>query len=72
MYASDHGLPHFHAHYQGFISSWLIEDLVIVAGELPPRIEKLVKQWASKNQADLLENFKRCLNHERPKRINPL
>jgi hypothetical protein len=72
MYPRDHEPPHFHAHYQGYRSAWSINDLQIIAGSLPPRIEKIVRQWAFARRDELQDNWKRCQNDEQPRKIAPL
>ena len=46
MYFDDHPPPHFHAAYQGFEAFVAIETGEIVAGTLPRKAARLVKQWA--------------------------
>ncbi|NEP10252.1 MAG: DUF4160 domain-containing protein [Symploca sp. SIO2C1] len=72
MYPLDHEPPHFHAHYQGFRSVWSIQEGTMLAGELPPRLARIVKRWATEHQDKLLENWKRCLKNEQPRKIAPL
>lgn len=72
MYVDDHAPPHFHAHYQGYRSMWSIEDVSILAGKLPPRIETLVRWWALERKEELKENWTRCENAEQPQKIPPL
>lgn len=72
MYLKDHEPPHFHAHYQGFRSVWSIEDGILIAGSLPPRIARLVKQWTKEHQQELMDNWELRAQNETPKRIDPL
>jgi Domain of unknown function (DUF4160) len=72
MYVREHEPPHFHANYQGFRSVWSIEDCNIIVGELPPRIERLVKQWAELYRENLITNWERCKNNEQPLKIPSL
>jgi hypothetical protein len=57
MYYREHGVPHFHAFYGGYEASISIESLNLLAGELPPRALRLVKQWASLHREELLRDW---------------
>jgi len=72
MYFGDHEPPHFHVRYQGFNSSISINQLVIESGELPPKILRLVQEWAKYHQDELKENWELCKNDQLPKSIKPL
>lgn len=51
---SKHGLPHFHAIYGEFNAVFNIQTLEMMEGDLPTRARKLVKEWASQYQSELL------------------
>jgi hypothetical protein len=51
---SEHGVPHFHAIYGEFNGVFSIETLDLLEGDLPARSQKLVREWASIYQNDLL------------------
>jgi Domain of unknown function (DUF4160) len=51
---SEHGVPHFHAVYGEFNSVFAIETLEMIERDLPTRSRKLVKEWASLYQSELL------------------
>lgn len=51
---SEHGIPHFHALYGEYNGVFSIETLEMLAGDLPPRSQRLIKEWASSYQNDLL------------------
>ena len=55
MYFKEHGVPHFHAIYAEFNGVFEIETLEMIEGDLPRTAHKLVKDWASYYQADLLK-----------------
>jgi hypothetical protein len=57
MYYREHGVPHFHALYGGREASIAIDSLEVLRGDLPPRVLRLVKQWASLHREELLENW---------------
>jgi hypothetical protein len=52
---SEHGVPHFHAVYGEFNGVYNIESLALMEGDLPARAQRLVKDWASQYQKDLLK-----------------
>jgi hypothetical protein len=51
---SEHGIPHFHAVYGEFNGVFAIETLEMIEGDLPPRSQKLVKEWGAQYQNELL------------------
>jgi hypothetical protein len=51
---SEHGTPHFHAVYGEFNGVFDIETLEMMEGDLPLRAQRLVKEWASQYQQELL------------------
>ena len=55
MYFKEHGVPHFHAIYAEFNGVFDIKTLEMIEGDLPRTAHKLVKDWASRYQADLLK-----------------
>ena len=71
MYHDDHQPPHFHARYAGEEIQVAISD-GRVTGEFPRRAQALVLEWWSLHRDELDENWKRILNGEEPKRIEPL
>ena len=50
MYFEDHGIPHFHVVAAGFYAAVAIEDLGVLAGELPPGVLRKVRTWAAGNR----------------------
>lgn len=57
MYYREHGIPHFHALYGEHDASIAIDSLGALHGDLPPRVLRLVKRWASLHREELLENW---------------
>ncbi len=53
IYEGDHGLPHFHARYQGKAAKIEIVSLKLVAGRFPRKQLRDVRAWARKNQGYL-------------------
>lgn len=59
MYFDDHPPPHIHASYQGLEAFVAIENGEIVAGTLPKKAAKLVKQWTLDHHDELMANWHR-------------
>ncbi len=55
MYFREHGTPHFHAVYGEFNGVFAVDTLEMMEGDLPPRAERLVREWASLYQRELLQ-----------------
>jgi hypothetical protein len=72
MHWDEHGPPHFHAVYGEYTAQVDWRKLRIIHGWLPPRVWKLVRRWASTRQAELEENWNRCVALEPPEPISPL
>ena len=58
MFFNEHGVPHFHAVYGEYVGVFTIDDLRLLEGDLPGRAERLVRDWASQHQSELLEMWK--------------
>jgi Domain of unknown function (DUF4160) len=72
MYYREHGVPHFHARYGGCEASVSITTLEMIAGQLPGRALRLVRQWAILHREELLSNWERAQRQEAVERIDPL
>lgn len=55
MYFREHGIAHFHAVYGDFSGVFAIDTLDMIEGNLPRRAQKMVREWATRNQSALLE-----------------
>lgn len=66
------GRPHFHARYGEAEASVAIEELAIIAGDLPPRAKRLVIEWAAIRKPELRKNWSRARNHQPLAPIEPL
>ncbi|MGC1307844.1 MAG: DUF4160 domain-containing protein [Phormidesmis sp.] len=58
VFFGDHPPPHFHAVYGEHNALISIELLEIIEGDLPTRAERLVIEWASLYQKELLSMWK--------------
>ncbi len=72
MHIGDHAPPHFHATYAGREIQMSIRDRRILNGQLPPRQSRLVTQWATVREAELLAAWARAARDEAPGTIEPL
>lgn len=72
MYFLDHGEPHFHAVYAEYQAKVRIHDAELIAGRLPPTASKMIRTWAAIHREELLLNWRRLMQNERPTRIDPL
>jgi hypothetical protein len=53
MYRPDHPPPHFHAQYGEDVAQIALGTLEILAGSLPPRALRLVREWAQLHPDEL-------------------
>ena len=51
-------MPYFHAVYGEYVALVGIESLEVIEGDLPNRAQKLVLEWATLYQQDLLQMWK--------------
>ncbi len=63
MYWRDHPPAHVHAFYSGFEALVGIETGEVIGGRLPPKVEKLVREWVLARQGKLLDNWQRGRNN---------
>ncbi len=68
LFFGDHPPPHFHAVYGESNAVFDIATLDMIEGDLPERAKKLVTEWASLYQHDLLEIW----NTQEFQRLPPL
>jgi hypothetical protein len=72
MYCAEYGVPHFHALYSGEDASVAIETLEVLAGSLPDRGLRLVREWATLHRAELEADWQHARAGEPLERISPL
>ena len=68
MFFCDHPPPHFQAIYGEYNALVSIESLEIIEGDLPSRAQKLVLEWATLYQQDLLQMW----NSQEFRKLPPL
>jgi hypothetical protein len=74
MFYEDHDPPHFHARHARFKAKFAIADLTVLSskGDLTGRDIGRIREWASVNQATVLENWFRCCRGESVRKIEGL
>ncbi len=72
MYYLDHHPPHFHALYGEYEAQIVIENGEALAGMLPPRAFRLVREWAEIHRDELQANWARAEAHLPLDTIEPL
>jgi hypothetical protein len=72
MYSSDHAPPHFHARYGECEAKIMIDTGDLLAGQLPPRAARLVREWALQHRDELDADWERAQAREPLASIEPL
>lgn len=72
MFFGDHPPPHFHARYGGESAKVAIETGEVIAGSLPGRAQRLVREWAEQHRQELEANWELAVSYEQPRKIEPL
>lgn len=72
MYYCDHPPPHFHATYGEHVAQVAIDTLAVLAGELPARALRLVREWGELHRDELADSWERALARQPLSRIEPL
>ena len=55
FFFGDHPPPHFHVVYGEYNALFNIETVEMIEGDLPNRASKMVVEWATRYQTELLE-----------------
>jgi Domain of unknown function (DUF4160) len=71
MYYSDHKPPHFHVLYENDEAQISIMTLELIAGNIPQKKLKEVREWARSHQDELVEDWKLASMNEKVKKIAP-
>ncbi len=64
LFFGDHPPPHFHAVYGEYVGLFDINTIEMIEGDLPKRAKKLVIEWATINQNELLEMWNKQEFHK--------
>ena len=72
MYFDDKHAPHFHAIYAEYRALIAVSNCHIMAGQIPNRAYRLVREWWRLYRAELEENWERARRGEKLRRIEGL
>ena len=72
IFHGDHPPPHIHVEYGEFEAQFEIESSRLIAGRLPPRAQKLAKEWLKLRRSEVLKAWGTAEKFGTPRRINPL
>ncbi|WP_133510217.1 DUF4160 domain-containing protein [Candidatus Thiosymbion oneisti] len=72
IFYDEHNPPHFHARYGKNKTAIDIRTLEVLEGKIPPRALKMVKEWASRHQQELMRAWKLAQGNKPPEKISPL
>jgi hypothetical protein len=72
MFFDEHPPPHFHAQYGEYKAKVSIREREVIAGRLPTRALRLVREWAGQHTDELLANWAKAEQRTPPDRIEPL
>ena len=72
MFFKDHHPPYFHAKYEGQLAVYTIKNCRLIAGKLPARATRLVKEWAKVHETELMKDWRIAQKEGRLKAIEPL
>lgn len=72
MYFDDHNPPHFHVKYNDHRAIITIKDLMLIEGELPPRVLGIAIEWAGLHKNELVENWNMVKETGKYFKIEPL
>lgn len=72
MYFRDHPPPHFHARYSGEEAVIAIATGEVIAGSLPGRALRLVREWAEMHREELNANWDLARDRQALAEIEPL
>lgn len=72
MYFQDHHPPHFHAKYEGQLAVYSIKGCRLLAGKLPARAARLIREWVKIHEKELTEDWDIAQKEGKLKTIEPL
>jgi hypothetical protein len=72
MYSNDHPPPHFHARYGEYEAKIEIATVDLLAGQLPTRALRLIREWAELHRDELLADWELAQARKELAKIDPL
>ena len=62
----EHNPPHFHAVYNEYSGLFDIETLEMFEGDLPPKAQALIKEWATSYKSEIMKMWKNKVSIKLP------
>ena len=72
MFYREHGVPHFHAEYQGQQATFTFDGELLAGGVQSRTAQRLIKEWGLAHRVELDANWSRMKSGEPLERIAPL
>ena len=72
MFYREHGVPHFHAEYQGEQASFTFDGEVLAGAIRSRTARRLIKEWSLAQREELDANWNRARDGDTLERIAPL
>ena len=72
MFYQEHGIPHFHAEYQGQQATFTFDGKLLAGAPRSRTAIRLIEEWALAHRAELEANWRRVTTGEPLERIEPL
>ena len=72
MFYREHGVPHFHAEYQGQQATFTIDGEILAGTIRSGTALRLIREWGLARSAELEANWGRAREGEALERIAPL
>jgi hypothetical protein len=72
MFYREHGVPHFHAEYQGQQASFTLDGDLLAGGVRSRTAQRLIKEWALAHRTELDANWGRVKRGQPVEGIAPL
>ena len=72
MFYREHGLPHFHAEFQGQQATFTFDGEILAGGVQSRTAQRLIREWSLAHRVELDANWSRMKSGEPLERIAPL
>jgi len=72
MYYREHGVPHFHAEYQGQLATFTFDGSLLAGSIRSKTALRLIAEWAVVHGSELSANWERMKAGRSLERIEPL
>ena len=72
MEPGQHNRPHFHAYYQEYVAIIAVDEIEVLAGNLPKKQQRLSLAWAELHKDELMRDWNNLQNGQLPDKIEPI